>query len=151
MLLTIYYLIIQILLYYLIILSYYSQMFFKIGALKNFTNFTRKHLKLKKRLQRRCFPVKFCKVLRTPFFTEHLRWLVLEGVCEGTSLLKILRSCHFNIFGIKDASERCPLWKIMNKHNCWNVYRFSCLFSKRSNLIHEYQHRPTRVNTNQHE
>ena len=26
----------------------------------------------------RCFPVKFAKFLRTPFFTEHLRWLLLD-------------------------------------------------------------------------
>ena len=31
----------------------------------------------KKRLWRRCFPVDFVKFLRTPFFTEHLRWLFL--------------------------------------------------------------------------
>ena len=37
------------------------------------------------------------------FFTEHLRWL-LERACEGTSLVKILQSCHFNIFGI---NHRC--------------------------------------------
>ena len=34
---------------------------------------------LKKRLWRRCFPVNFAKFLRTPYFTEHLRWLLLEG------------------------------------------------------------------------
>ena len=34
---------------------------------------------LKKRLWRRCFPVNLAKFLRTPFFTEHLRWLLLEG------------------------------------------------------------------------
>ena len=33
---------------------------------------------LKKRLWHRCFPVNFEKFLRTPFFTEHLRWLLLE-------------------------------------------------------------------------
>ena len=71
-----------------------SQMFLKIGVLKNFGNFTAKHLcwslflilffsgltpatLLKKRLQHRCFPVKFLKILKTPFFTEHLRWLPL--------------------------------------------------------------------------
>ena len=32
---------------------------------------------LKKRLWHRCFPVDFVKFLRTPFFTEHLRWLLL--------------------------------------------------------------------------
>ena len=29
-----------------------------------------------KRLQHRCFPVKFEKLLRRPSFTEHLRWLL---------------------------------------------------------------------------
>ena len=32
---------------------------------------------IKKRFQHRCFPVKFAKFLRTPFFTEYLRWLLL--------------------------------------------------------------------------
>ena len=31
---------------------------------------------LKKRLWHRCFPMNFAKFLRTPFFTEHLRWLL---------------------------------------------------------------------------
>ena len=91
-------------------------MFFKIGVLKNLANFTRKTSVLeslfkktgglkawrfiKKRLQHKCFPVNFHKFLKTPFFTEHLRWLLLKRVCEGTSLVKILQSCHFNIFGI---------------------------------------------------
>ena len=35
---------------------------------------------LKKRLWHRCFPVNFAKFLRTPFLTEHLRWLLLEFV-----------------------------------------------------------------------
>ena len=69
------------------------QIFLKIGILKSFTNFTSKHLCWslflknlqavdlqlhRKRLQRRCFPVKFAKFVRTPFFTEHLRWLLLH-------------------------------------------------------------------------
>ena len=29
-----------------------------------------------KKLQQRCFPVKFAKFLKTPFLTEHLRWLL---------------------------------------------------------------------------
>ena len=33
---------------------------------------------LKKIFQHRCFPVKFVNFLRTPFFTEHLWWLLLE-------------------------------------------------------------------------
>ena len=33
---------------------------------------------IKKRLQRRLFPVKFAKFLRAPCFTEHLQWLLLK-------------------------------------------------------------------------
>ena len=48
-----------------------SQMFFKSDVLKNFANFTGKHLCwslnfIKKRLQHRRFPMKFAKFLRTP-------------------------------------------------------------------------------------
>ena len=32
---------------------------------------------IKKRLRHRCFPVNFAQFLRTPFFTENLRWLFL--------------------------------------------------------------------------
>ena len=61
------------------------QIFFRIGALKNFSNFTCKQLPetcnfIKKRLKHRCFLVKFEKFLRTPFFTEHLRWLFLDFI-----------------------------------------------------------------------
>ena len=51
---------------------------------------------LKKKLGHRCFPVNFAKLLKTSFFTEHLRWLLLSppsltistkssisGVCHG--------------------------------------------------------------------
>ena len=33
---------------------------------------------LKKSFWHRCFPVNFAKFLRTPFFTEHLQWLLLN-------------------------------------------------------------------------
>ena len=56
-------------------------MFFGIDVLKNFANFTGKHLCwtlfLIKFQAFRCFHVKFAKSLRTPFFTVHLRWLLL--------------------------------------------------------------------------
>ena len=55
--------------------------------LKIFAKFTGKHLcentcrrpatLLKKRLWRRCFPVNFAKFLRTLFYIEQLRWLLL--------------------------------------------------------------------------
>ena len=64
------------------------QIFLKIGILKNFANVTGKDLRWslfsknlhaeglqlhKKRLQHRCFPVKFAKFLRATFLTEHLQ------------------------------------------------------------------------------
>ena len=64
------------------------------GVLGNFGKFTGKRLcqshlcffnkglrpaiLFKKRLLHRCFPVNFAKFLRTPFLTEHLRWLLQE-------------------------------------------------------------------------
>ena len=107
-----------------------SQMFFKIGILKNLRNFTGKHMWLQclfnkvaalmaynfiwKRLQQRCFPVKFRKFLRTHFSREHLWWLLLEGICEGTNLVKILQSCNFNIFEI---NHRCFRKMLIKKNN----------------------------------
>ena len=70
------------------------EVFCKKGVPENFTKFTGKHLcqsfffnkvtgvmsaiLLKKRLWYRCFPVNFVKFLRTPFFIEHLWWLLLN-------------------------------------------------------------------------
>ena len=65
--------------------------------------------------------MKFRKFLRTPF-TEHLRWLLLERVCKGTSLVKILTPCLIYLESITDAPEKWPLSKIMNKRDCWNVF-----------------------------
>ena len=65
-----------------------SELFKKETCLRNFAQFTEKHLSqslffnkgaelrpatlLKDRLWRGCFSVNFAKFLRTPFFTEHL-------------------------------------------------------------------------------
>ena len=58
-----------------------SQMFFKIGVLKLFANFTEKRLCwslfLIKLQAFMCFPVKFSKFLRMSFSIEHLRWLIM--------------------------------------------------------------------------
>ena len=73
---------------------------------------------IKKRLQHRCFPVNFAKFLRIPFVTGHHRWLLLEGICVRTSLVKILQPCHFHTLkSITDASERCPLRNTMNNRD----------------------------------
>ena len=87
--------------------SIHSQMFFKTDALKNLANFTGKHLSWS------CFLIKFqafmpvsllkrnsntgvfltsvscVKSLRTKFFIEHFRWLLLKetfDICSGVTL-----------------------------------------------------------------
>ena len=71
-----------------------QEVFCKKGVLENFAKFTGKHLcqglffnkvaglrpatLFKKRLWHRCFPVNFAKILGTPFFIEHLQWLLLN-------------------------------------------------------------------------
>ena len=104
--------------------------FCKKGALRNFTKYSGKHLcqslffnkvsglrpatLLKKRLWHRCFPANFVKFLRTPFYIEHLWWLLLnleffEGIHKEnvtlleTSLLKNYGNilvCHPKIGGV---------------------------------------------------
>ena len=74
------------------------EVFCKKGVLRNFTKFTGKHVYqslffnkvaglrpatfLKKRLWHRCFPVNFVKFLRTPFFIEHIWWLLLKVITQ---------------------------------------------------------------------
>ena len=64
------------------------------GVLRNFAKLTGKHLcqglffnkvaglrsaiLFKKRLWHRCFPLNFAKIFKNTFFTEHLRWLLLN-------------------------------------------------------------------------
>ena len=113
-------------------------MFFKIGALKSFANFTGKHLCcsiilknlqlkacnfIKKRHQHRCFSVKFAKFLRPPFFIEHLRWLLLQ--------LRYLLLYFFKKIIIQLNSYFATLlW-------CTNNFCFSthCLMYEKSNLF----------------
>ena len=51
---------------------------------------------IKKRLQHWCFPVKFAKLLRIPFFTEHLRRLLLDK-SAGTNFWPDFTPC-FRVF-----------------------------------------------------
>ena len=67
------------------------EVFCEKGVLTKFTKFTGKHLclrpatLLKKSLWYKCFPVNFAKFIRTPFFIEQLRWLLLFGGCFCSS------------------------------------------------------------------
>ena len=102
----------------------HSHMFFKTGVLKIFANFLGKHLRWSLILIK-------LKTFKRDSNAGLFLFLFLQntsGGCfwkesEGTSLVKILQSCHFDIFGIKDASERRPLRILINNSHCCNVYR----------------------------
>ena len=88
--------------------SSHLEVFCRKGILTNSAKFTGKHLfqsllfnkvaglgpatLLKKRLWHRCFPANFAKFLRTPFFTEHLRWLPLKFCCTILIPLSYVKS-----------------------------------------------------------
>ena len=107
-------------------------MFFKIGVLKNFALFTGKYLCLslswslkvhglkaynfiKERLQHRCFPMNNAKFLRTPFFTEQLRWLLLYVVWTNIAAVKFLCNVVSAVSG-----QRCQKQPFSDVHqnNC---------------------------------
>ena len=68
---------------------------------------------LKKRLWQRCFPVNFVKFLRRPFFTEHLRWLLLK------TLLRIFEQTNFFISIMLTVKFSMSITKEKEEpHNC---------------------------------
>ena len=91
--------------------SNHSQIFFKMGVLKNFVISTGKHLswsvfliklQIKNRLQHKCFPVNNAKFSRTPFFREHFRWLLLRKrkiIFCATDMLTLLIPAEESRFG----------------------------------------------------
>ena len=91
--------------YFMICISRSSRLevFCTKGALRNCAKFTEKHLCqslffnkvaglracnfIKKKTLAQCFPVNFAEFLRTPFITEHLRWLFLEIQIKSLEVL----------------------------------------------------------------
>ena len=100
------------------------QIFFKIGLIKNFVNFTGKHLcwslllrKFKTDSNTDVFPWNFVKFLKYLFFrtppvvdSRRVLWM--------SYLAKVLQFCHFNIFGINNRCLRkMPIKK--NYESLW--------------------------------
>ena len=59
------------------------EVFYKKAVLKTLANIHRKTPVLESlfnKVAERYFPAKFEKFLRTPFFTEHLQWLILKSL-----------------------------------------------------------------------
>ena len=114
-------------------------MFCRKGVLRNFTKFTGKHLHqslffnkvatlLKKGLWHNCFPVNFPKFLRTPFFTKHLRWLLLllQDHWKISNTLKSLGSFG-NLQGkIKHCAQSCSPIKKKYSYLKADILNFLC-------------------------
>ena len=93
------------------------EVFCKKGVLRNFARFTGKHLcksffysinwpatLLKKKLWHRCFPVNLAKFVKTPFFKEYLRWLLLN--CRIHWFLFFSFNWKFDSLSISKLSDR---------------------------------------------
>ena len=61
---------------------------------------------LKKRLWHRCFPVNFAKFLITPFFTEHLWWLLL---CTFIMLTRVMMK---NLDNVARSTKTSWVWRL---------------------------------------
>ena len=96
----------------------------KKGVIKNFEKligitFVRVSLLIslfiiKKRLRQRRFPQNFAKFVRTPFFTEHLRWLLLSSKRFDEPFRSVLRSLK-NIY---HGAFRCYYFPKKLHHRC---------------------------------
>ena len=102
------------------------KMFCKKGVLRNFVKFTGKHLCQSLffdkvaglRLWHRWFPVNLTKFLRTPFFTEYLRWLLLHikqkiGVSSATVIKQFVQVSSAHILNYKQ--KECAFMFIISR------------------------------------
>ena len=67
---------------------------------------------LKRRLWRTCFPVNFAKFLRTPFLTEHFRWLLLS-----IRYFKMENHFRFRHLIKTFMLKSCLGWVVLKKRN----------------------------------
>ena len=114
------------------------QILLNIGVLENFANFTNKYLcwtlffnkvaglqLYYKRFQHRCFPVKFIKFLRTPFFTGHPRWLLLKNLLKSSRERRLHMGITDEIYAV--ILQRLLLLLLKNVSSCiWRTLMFGC-------------------------
>ena len=115
------------------------QIFLKIGILKSFTNFTGKHLCwslfLKnlqaeglqlhiKRIQHRCFPVKFAKFLRTPFSFRTPSETASASPVAASVFFKVLFNSYFATLLWRTNNFFFSTLRLMYKKTNSFVYKF---------------------------
>ena len=73
---------------------------------------------IKNRLKHRCFPMKFANFLRTPFFREHFRWLLLKIMNSNNYLrvLPIFTTRQFHQFFYKNSLTILPSASTVMEH-----------------------------------
>ena len=84
------------------------QMFFKIGVIKNLAMFTGKQLLelvFNKVADLQVFSCEYCKIAKSSFFMQHLRWLLLEKFC-------------LTLYFQKDVAEYI-IYCTFTLHNCF--------------------------------
>ena len=82
---------------------------------------------LLKSLWNRCFPVNFVKFLRTPFFTEHLRWLLPMDIREAGHC-KVIRSIQPRFSFEKKKNPKQSSGSVLEKIVLENVAKFTRKF-----------------------
>ena len=99
----------------------------------------------KKRLWHRCFPVNFVKFLRTPFLTEHLRWLLLKKQISAKRFHQQyhfcfhLESCYQETLIVKYLSHSTFILSTMYYHYLLStVYYFQSVNTQYEYLCHIY-------------
>ena len=107
------------------------EVFCKKRVLRNLAKLTGKHLcqsiffNKVAGLRHRCFPVNFVKFLRTPFLTEHLRWLLLyftiKFIFKADIKILMIYMVKFNVT-ILDRLEIKGVykWKLNTCNSSWD-------------------------------
>ena len=91
--------------------------FFSISKLLYFLFLLKYERPEKKRLWHRCFPVNFAKFPGTPFFTEHLWWLLLllEAVTKCMIVFQV--SLKFNLLKEMLKIIKCHIFILIKTVN----------------------------------
>ena len=110
------------------------------GVLRNFGNFTGKHL-CESPSFKRCFPVNFGKFQRSPFLAERFRWMLLQ---KGPRYFWVFTCLRQNFWRPSCSSKLAKFGQI----TICDMNRVFLLFPKRRNIL--FIEMDTRHSANEH-